>query len=737
MNGASAANGSDTVLDGGASGSTRGLLTLHQTVTGGGGGGRFGDGSGGVGGDATVSIAGVNPGGGALHLISEAIGGGGDDSPVNVGTGDATRGGRGIVGSVIGSSSTGAAVTVEAHATGGTGGNAFGPTHAGDGGDTQMGPVFGSSAVGGSVSVFASSTGGEGGQVSDFGSGASGSGASSALVNAVDGSTSGSLLLSQDAVGGTAGFAGTGALGQAGSASSTLTKDTANASLAVFSAAFGGGGAPRNASTGVSGDGAQATASGSSTNRVGTSLTVVTAGGGTGGSGFSGGADGGAGGSATVFASGETFSDGAGVTVGTAPSAARPGFSTTPVGGAFGGDGGGASSSNPSSHAGRGGDASSDSQGVAHGNSTVTVFDFAQGGTGGPRPFSFPPGGPPFPPQPGVGNAGGNTFSTAMGSGGGVSDVNVTATALGGDGGYLQTGGTGGNAVANASGSGLGLVNVHAVANGGLGRFRGLGGTGLATAIASGLSGTIAADAGSNGGLITSVTAHADSATPNGGTVQTAAAVGQSLTQYTSTPLASFARVGALPLASDVNSALAGHANVSGALDPSGLGTTLALISMGGGSLPTAPSGSMTEHSEIDLSLHLAGSNLQDELVVGFLDGKESSGGFSGLRLRVMTQGQTVFDTSFSDPASALTFLNDRVVGLGGWQSSSVGDVKVSFLFDVTTTNPGDGFESDLAFGTSAVPEPSTVLLLATGVLSLAATRYRKKPTERQGPTCS
>jgi hypothetical protein len=72
-------------------------------------------------------------------------------------------------------------------------------------------------------------------------------------------------------------------------------------------------------------------------------------------------------------------------------------------------------------------------------------------------------------------------------------------------------------------------------------------------------------------------------------------------------------------------------------------------------------------------------------------------------------------------------FLSDgvyRVTGLLRTVSGALGGVASSDFFAVSTTNPQPGFQVSVSAG--AVPEPSTVLLLATGLIGLAWA-YRKR----------
>jgi len=121
----------------------------------------------------------------------------------------------------------------------------------GDGGNVSLGGkggVYGQSTSGGIVNVSGLATGGSGGSFSihqdihrnSVGNvGNAGNGASVNLDDSVDGDTTGSLFLEQEAIGGNA---GAGRKGIAGTASSILTKSTSSADLTLTAKATGGDG---------------------------------------------------------------------------------------------------------------------------------------------------------------------------------------------------------------------------------------------------------------------------------------------------------------------------------------------------------------------------------------------------------------------------------------------------------------------------------------------------------------
>ena len=73
--------------------------------------------------------------------------------------------------------------------------------------------------------------------------------------------------------------------------------------------------------------------------------------------------------------------------------------------------------------------------------------------------------------------------------------------------------------------------------------------------------------------------------------------------------------------------------------------------------------------------------------------------------------------------AAALAFIDDNLIDLGLLDALVTdGVLDIVFDLDLTSNDPGDGFRYDLAFG-NAIPEPSTALLLALGLVALAHRR--------------
>jgi hypothetical protein len=342
-------------------------------------------------------------------------------------------------------------VTVSASATGGTGAIinyrvlGLSTVNPGNGSAAQIGTVYGCSTGGGNVFVSATQTGGAGG--SDFidsyypqdTNTATGNGADSTLVNAVSGSTTGSLTLSQTATGGNSGYTN-GPPGIAGNATSSLTFiGNGSKSLTGYSNANGGIGSPTYLTTGGAGGSASA-----AINLTGDSNMV-----------------------AAAIANG-----GSG------------GVPNSSVNYAVTGSGGAGGSANAT--------ATGTGTGTASGSSAVSVQADANGGTGGSANSNYGYS------WNGNGAAGGTATASASGTSAGPGGLVVIATGYGGNGGlgnaegYVS--GNGGSAFATASSTGSAPATITAIAGGGSGGIGlngasdGTGGSATAVAIAGGLS---------------------------------------------------------------------------------------------------------------------------------------------------------------------------------------------------------------------------------------------------------
>ena len=264
----------NSIMTNAVSGSTSGWLVLEQTSKGGDG---YGLGTT-VSGDAVSSLTATNLGGGHINGTTTAEG-------MNATASIILTGDQSVTAKAIAKTRSPNAAT----------------------GTAQLGTVMGSSTSGGDVGV----TGQVWGNVYAAGGGADG--ASVAVSDAVDGSTSGNLTLVQDAWGGLAGDSLNGTVGRGGSATSTLAISKSVAALTVKTTATGGRGGNNWVSTGTAGNGGNTQAVTSAQNNAGTSTASAVATGGRNGTGYYGSANGN-GGNATASAN----SSGIGITLASA-----------------------------------------------------------------------------------------------------------------------------------------------------------------------------------------------------------------------------------------------------------------------------------------------------------------------------------------------------------------------------------------------------------------------------------
>ena len=233
--------GADSIGENLVSGSTSGTLELHQVVEGGGGGSRDGLHRAG---DATSILDGRNEAGGALVMVVEARGGQGVPAP---GPFDSKAFGGNASVDAHATDASGAPIDVSASAFGGVGG---GIAHV---------VASGESSAGGDVSVRAYAENGiEGGSEP------------TRVIDAVSGSTTGNLVLSQTASGGPAGIIGRSA------ETGLHVVDSQAASLTVGLEALGA----TNTDYGVGGDGRILASSVEHTGAANVSLSAAARGGG-------------------------------------------------------------------------------------------------------------------------------------------------------------------------------------------------------------------------------------------------------------------------------------------------------------------------------------------------------------------------------------------------------------------------------------------------------------------------
>ena len=651
-----------------------------------------------AGGDASSESIGEALGNSSVRVIDGALGGNGGSG----GGGGTARS------SAVGRNAGAESVEVEARAFGGQGGTAVLNTTGGRGGEAELGTVYGLSSGGGAVSVVAQAVGGDGGWGLSFSSvPTAGDGASVQLHNSVDGDTSGSLYLEQYARGGRAGEHGGGAHGE-----TSCTLDISKSAQALEIAALAVGAH-------------DAESAGSAENDTGSVTVHSLASGGDGRLPFEG--IGERGGDGRAHALGQTLGDGHAVLVTTGCSDCAN---------AIGGRGAGLnslSSTQAGAGGGRGGDAESLSEGIALGDSAVTVEDRAIGGDGG-----FGPG------SSGTPGEGGAARSSASAVGNGSSAVHASASAAGGRGGDFSinfgvgsgSNGRGGHANAHANAQGLGEVVALANATGGSsGALRrdvpGVSGNAHAGAVGIGTSGHAAADAFTAGGELARLHLTATASLHSGATVD---ALIDGSGAFQRTPLGrldAFAIASQLPGSSVVDAAIGDSPQVAAAFGDDAIGVVLGLGQIGFAGLQDAGDGSLSQSARIEIIPNVFQVSVLQDVVLGFVKPESIGTGFDSLHFRAAMGDTALADVTFDDPDAARVYFDDRVLDLGSFVIGGVPPVffrsALVLEFDWIGSELGSAFGVDWIIGLTPIPEPSTALLLALGLAVMAARARRRR----------
>jgi len=625
-------------------------------------------GNGGLGGDASAAGTTTVLTGNAELRVRAFGGQGGSGRRGGAADGNGTPGSPGQSGD--GGNATASAVAsspgdlrVDVRAVGGDAGEPWPGGAGAAGGTATLGPVHGQSTGGGKVEVWGLVTGGTGrAGASDI-----------VLDNAINGTTSGHLMLWQVAeAGSTQGFweAGDDALDvPAGNAISNLSRTGDMAILQVQSEAIGGQGFH-------SGDG---TAVSEAVNTSGEAVAFSLA----------------SGGSAEA-----SRNDGRGGT-GTAVSRAegRVGYITADAESY-----GGAHRSTGGQWLGHGGDAYSQAEAVATDGAQASAGAFARGGRGG--------------------QSGGSAVAvgTATGQGGSAS-VNVLA--IGGE-------GAGAAPEGSATAVGLAVVRSDTLSAGVLSRTE--GGSGAASAAvdmagAALTAGLATAEAPVAGDGTTRVYTQARAA--GGLASDWSWSNAQLPDSYAGSQAGVLAAV--LPGVAMVNGALAGNPGVATALSAADPAILYAIL--GGGFPVTGAGGAQIFSSTIALSLDTAQIEAGGGLLIGWLDPSLGGGGFDELRMRIDWEGATVFDQIYTDPAAAALLFNDQILDLAPWSTTISGDLDLLLQVDLTASAPGDYFYVNLLAATTgapAVPLPASIWLLSGALLALPGYRGWRQGQRRR-----
>jgi len=360
-----------------------------------------------------------------------------------------------------------------------------------------------------------------------------------------------------------------------------------------------------------------------------------------------------------------------------------------------------------------GGRAESRSEGHAHGDSQVEVWDHALGGRGGLGAVLF------YQNPDGTGARGGDASSNAVARGGGTSSVLAQSRAIGGGGSAVVTmGGEGGDANALALAEGLGETQSTAIAVGGLVFLRGtIAGSGHSVAEVAGAEGTAVADAQTGAGSGAIYRAMISRSTTTRTRVEAIATYSEALPSIDRANSGTAFITGS-PLAGDIVGARGRHHGLDTLL---GETPGAKVEAVGQWSARADKRSVSTQFVELDITLDTPESEGELALAIFKLDA--TSGGFQSLAFRLEVLGEAFGEEAvFTNLAEANAYFSSLIL-LGEAfddQFNGRGSPAVRAFFEVTTRE-----RQSVAFGLAAVviPEPSTALLLGIGLACLARRR--------------
>jgi hypothetical protein len=752
LKGAAGASGVPSGQTGGAANaSATGPDAENKVWTTGGNGGNGGSATsnGGNGGNASaVTTSSGNAD--ALKAFSSAIGGDGGEAH---GTGfRAGDGGLASGTAQITSSLPNTTSSAFVQLFGGNGGDGKDGANAGDGASVYLdNGVEGSPS--GQLTLDQRTFAGRGGMANGPTGLAGQAGAASSILTATN--PGGSLAGNSEAVGGNGGAAALGLTATNGAvaiATISAISSAANANVLATSSATGGNGgyAPWG---GIAGDGGNATAAatGLSLGEAGTVTLRTSAVGGTGGTAgnVSGEGNGGAGGDATtsatnastagydyvgvstrVAASGGDGGDGAGIGFrggdgGTATLTASTAIGTGPeanIGAELRGGQGGAG--RRGADGGNGGDVTL-TNALSGTGAVVSLEQFVVGGNGGSSDGGRAGNGGNASSILSATNSAGLMTVSGITYGGSIASTSAVVgdaltqmEAVGTTKSFASASAYSGSASVNSKIVNLGRAQAEATALVTAGGEASLYDYASAIADAKGTTGTALARAGARSGIVQEFTA--SMATVASG--EHVLATGSLNVNYTraayDVSYAGKASSVTLPTTAIVKSRLGTSANpnVSTAMNAPGMQT------LGIGSLSFGPQSlaSTALKGEIHMALNATPGDI-DRLTIGFVNPVIRDNGFSQLDVTVTLEDKVVLAMSFTNTATAISYLTDHVVDLSAnLPSTWDGSFDIGVRFDFTSTSSTtSGFSTEFLIATDAIPEPSALALLAVAAGAL------------------
>jgi hypothetical protein len=363
--------------------------------------------------------------------------------------------------------------------------------------------------------------------------------------------------------------------------------------------------------------------------------------------------------------------------------------------------------------------------GTTVGTSTVSVSAYAYGSSGGTNSVL------------GSGGIGGSGNATATGSNAGASNLTVTAEARGGAGGQgvgaTFVGGSGGNATSLATGTGFANANLIVTANAfggaaGPGISGAAGGTvgsasstanaitsggGYAQATANGTapSGTSLADARADGsGLV--LLAHGTATSPVDaiGFAQARAAQGSASFFNMADPVHAAAFAVGMPNPPNVVNLWTPTPNVRAAYSNNTANVHGELL--GNFKYPIGGSGATRTYSGVMEFVEDGAAVNTNHLLVGLAATQINGAGLlagDSLRFRIVRQGVTLVDRTFTSNSAFTSYFTDTVIDLGVQNAGlGGGNLNLQFLLDLTSTHATAGLGSHFLLGRNATPPTPT-----------------------------